>query len=148
MSAEKSAIQCAVFLYVMVNCSELIRYFTTLRGNALFYLKRCAEFTVLFVTWCSRALCIWNFGQKSSVVFGTGHNSWLFCVERESVLWLLTAYYWLLAWCTSGQFWLSISNAMYQKRSWRVSFFLASLLREFQRIWVDKDFDNSVFCAT
>jgi hypothetical protein len=41
MSAEKSAMQCAIFLYVMVKCSELIRYFTTLHGNALFYLKRC-----------------------------------------------------------------------------------------------------------
>lgn len=50
MSAEKSAIQCALFLYVMVKCSELVRYFTTLRGNMLFYLKRCAEFNVLFVT--------------------------------------------------------------------------------------------------
>lgn len=50
MSAEKSAIQCAIFLYVMVKCSELIGHFTTLRGNALFYLKHCAEFTVVFVT--------------------------------------------------------------------------------------------------
>jgi len=49
MSAEKSAIQCAIFLYVTVKSSELIRYFTTLRADVLFYLK-CAEFTVLFVT--------------------------------------------------------------------------------------------------